>query len=484
MDIWKIVFLTLLVSVSACTAGVVRENGLLITSGTMTAMTCDNTYFTELTKGTWKFDPYSEPPHPPGPQIEEGSVSFFLEYNDTVYGRTEPNHKYNDCSKLGGNMRCKWYDWELTTDLEEGMEWDPSGCPENSVNGSTEIDECPDDISKTDPGECGCGTSDTDTDGDGLHDCYDGFPGTESYANTYPIDMQLFMRGVAVDAKEHWHKNGVSQCFSQPAGSTWKEKAESSWGCKNVKPNTWFNSIFFKNYMRENPNTLALENIFLKKSDTKTFEISSFDDYSIYELVESWSSKARHFGGGAALFTWTDRFVVDEYNVPEDFSIYTYDPCDSEPVTSSPQDSSRTVGPYNLSTAGGREKAEKYLNSSAEQKTLRIPIQWYSSMPKSLGYSGDVWMAIRESFWSPFETAKYGDGTDPNKHYRYEENYDYLCVGKAADACQSIGLVGWRVKYHSTADESLRLLKSSLINEIEFESTVLTMSKDSCYQDF
>lgn len=36
-----------------------------------------------------------------------------------------------------------------------------------------EIDRCPDDPDKIDPGICGCGTSDADTDGDGIPDCDD-----------------------------------------------------------------------------------------------------------------------------------------------------------------------------------------------------------------------------------------------------------------------------------------------------------------------
>ena len=36
-----------------------------------------------------------------------------------------------------------------------------------------EVDECPDDIDKTEPGECGCGVADVDLDDDGIADCND-----------------------------------------------------------------------------------------------------------------------------------------------------------------------------------------------------------------------------------------------------------------------------------------------------------------------
>jgi hypothetical protein len=39
-----------------------------------------------------------------------------------------------------------------------------------------DVDNCPGDPIKTQPGRCGCGTPDTDTDGDGTPDCIDGCP--------------------------------------------------------------------------------------------------------------------------------------------------------------------------------------------------------------------------------------------------------------------------------------------------------------------
>jgi hypothetical protein len=39
-----------------------------------------------------------------------------------------------------------------------------------------EVDNCPSDPNKTEPGICGCGIADTDSDGDGTADCHDGCP--------------------------------------------------------------------------------------------------------------------------------------------------------------------------------------------------------------------------------------------------------------------------------------------------------------------
>ncbi|MFO7869572.1 MAG: SIS domain-containing protein [Bacteroidales bacterium] len=41
---------------------------------------------------------------------------------------------------------------------------------------SNDVDECPDDPNKTEPGICGCGTPDIDSDGDGTMDCNDECP--------------------------------------------------------------------------------------------------------------------------------------------------------------------------------------------------------------------------------------------------------------------------------------------------------------------
>ena len=43
-------------------------------------------------------------------------------------------------------------------------------------HGLVNLDECPSDPNKTEPGICGCGVSDVDTDSDGTFDCYDNCP--------------------------------------------------------------------------------------------------------------------------------------------------------------------------------------------------------------------------------------------------------------------------------------------------------------------
>jgi hypothetical protein len=45
---------------------------------------------------------------------------------------------------------------------------------------SIDVDNCPNDPAKTQPGRCGCGTPDTDGDGDGTPDCLDGCPADAS----------------------------------------------------------------------------------------------------------------------------------------------------------------------------------------------------------------------------------------------------------------------------------------------------------------
>ncbi len=45
------------------------------------------------------------------------------------------------------------------------------------------IDNCPDDPAKIDPGLCGCGVPDTDSDGDGIPDCLDICPGSDDNAD-------------------------------------------------------------------------------------------------------------------------------------------------------------------------------------------------------------------------------------------------------------------------------------------------------------
>ena len=47
----------------------------------------------------------------------------------------------------------------------------------DSVNVVLQLDLCPNDPNKTDPGQCGCGQPDTDSDGDGVADCIDQCPG-------------------------------------------------------------------------------------------------------------------------------------------------------------------------------------------------------------------------------------------------------------------------------------------------------------------
>jgi len=57
------------------------------------------------------------------------------------------------------------------TDTDGDGAGDP-GFPNNTC----ELDGCPNDPNKIDPGACGCGVPDTDTDGDGTPDCHDGCP--------------------------------------------------------------------------------------------------------------------------------------------------------------------------------------------------------------------------------------------------------------------------------------------------------------------
>jgi len=52
----------------------------------------------------------------------------------------------------------------------------------------SEIDNCPNDPNKTEPGICGCGISDTDSDGDGTPDCVDENPGGGTTVNTVTTD--------------------------------------------------------------------------------------------------------------------------------------------------------------------------------------------------------------------------------------------------------------------------------------------------------
>ncbi|MCH9666132.1 MAG: putative metal-binding motif-containing protein, partial [Gammaproteobacteria bacterium] len=53
--------------------------------------------------------------------------------------------------------------------------------PTNYVNNSS--DNCPSDVTKTEPGDCGCGVADTDSDGDGTPDCNDTCPGSDDAAD-------------------------------------------------------------------------------------------------------------------------------------------------------------------------------------------------------------------------------------------------------------------------------------------------------------
>jgi RHS repeat-associated protein len=50
-----------------------------------------------------------------------------------------------------------------------------------------DVDYCPDDPDKTEPGQCGCGVLDTDADGDGIVDCLSGSFGSQ-YAYLIPLD--------------------------------------------------------------------------------------------------------------------------------------------------------------------------------------------------------------------------------------------------------------------------------------------------------
>jgi hypothetical protein len=70
---------------------------------------------------------------------------------------------------------------------------------------SDDLDGCPNDLAKTQPGQCGCGAADTDTDGDGIADCVDGCP--DDPAKTAPGACGC---GVA-DADANG--NGVADCI-------------------------------------------------------------------------------------------------------------------------------------------------------------------------------------------------------------------------------------------------------------------------------
>jgi len=50
------------------------------------------------------------------------------------------------------------------------------GTDTNEVTVTVDVDGCPDDPDKMEPGACGCGVSDVDSDGDGTPDCLDGCP--------------------------------------------------------------------------------------------------------------------------------------------------------------------------------------------------------------------------------------------------------------------------------------------------------------------
>jgi hypothetical protein len=291
------------------------------------------------------------------------------------------------------------------------------------------------------------------------------------------------MQGVSLTANKHWHKEGVTECFALPRGFAWEAKAHSNWACSAITRNNQVENtdVFFKNYVRKNPSTSELEYIFLKNKTGTSFEIYKLSRSAIFLSVESDPDRLRRFDQGKNPLKWADRFSTG-INTPQLYTVTTTQPCTATPVQSAPISTARLVGPYNLSTSGGLASATAHLNSSAMPKNLAIPSAWYTSMPKTLGYSGDVWLVTREEFWSPFAGRDYGSEGDPVANFRYEEDYDYLCVGITPDACRSVGIVGWRVKYHPTSNAALRTLKQAVANKVAFESVPIKMSDESCYR--
>jgi len=96
----------------------------------------------------------------------------------------------------------------------------------------SEIDNCPNDPNKTDPGVCGCGISDTDSDGDGTVDCQDanddndGLPDVEEQGpngNDPSYDGNNdgtadFLQDNVVSFHTYDNQNYVT--FESPAGTT------------------------------------------------------------------------------------------------------------------------------------------------------------------------------------------------------------------------------------------------------------------------
>lgn len=480
-----IVSITLLTS---CTAGVIKDSGVNIGDGTIKAMNCDSTYYTSVNNGAWVFDPEASPPNVPEPSLPIGPLSFFLDYQGQSYGNNVANHVYTQdpqCLPFQVND-CALYDWALNVDLQTSTTWNPGACPSGAVNGLPSPDECPDDPLKTSPGECGCGQpDDNDSDGDGMFACYDGKPSVAGVAGANPIDLHLFMKGVLLTATNHWHKEGVSQCFSQPAGSQYADAADNDWGCASQNPDEWFpQTIFWKNYVRQNPVTQAFEMVFLREATGNSYEIYRFGSGAMLLDVESNPTKYRTFNEvpGQNSFTWGDRYQNNVFLTPQNVTITNYDSTCTPPGTQqSPFNISRIVGPYNISTAAGRVAAENAINDATTPSDLTIPSAWYVGIPKKLGYDGNVWMITRETYWGNFVPGVYGPGGNPNQHFRYEENYDYLCVGPAPDACRSVGIVSWRVKYHPTSSDPMRLLRRTVMNNIVFESTPILKGSGSCY---
>jgi OOP family OmpA-OmpF porin len=77
--------------------------------------------------------------------------------------------------------------------IECGPEWVPDVKVEKVVKDSDgdgvpdDLDKCPNDPNKIDPGICGCGVADTDSDGDGTADCIDQCPDTPKGATVNSV---------------------------------------------------------------------------------------------------------------------------------------------------------------------------------------------------------------------------------------------------------------------------------------------------------
>ena len=106
-----------------------------------------------------------------------------FEASDAGIGSHTINYQYIDDN--GCEASCAFiinvYDQTLYYADQDGDGFgDPNttllACEQPEGYVTNNLDNCPNDVSKTDPGQCGCGISDTDSDGDGVADCNDECP--------------------------------------------------------------------------------------------------------------------------------------------------------------------------------------------------------------------------------------------------------------------------------------------------------------------